>query len=183
MSHLQRNKWNLAVLRLQLSSCAALWNAAWTQPVGADRRGTEQTRSGAVPECTRIQWNPGVIPPDACVMQEDVMQNGSGADIFQFYSVSMLPAAVLCFYSVATPVIKRLTQQIRKASIFAGWRSTMQQSSTEQIEWDRKLDSDTTLKHLVNFRIKYSALMPDHISLNFINKLSLCAGAGQKSTD
>ncbi len=40
-----------------------------------------------------------------------------------------------------------------------------------------------TLQHLVNFRIKHSVLTSDHISLNFINKPSLCAEPGLKSTD
>ncbi len=59
----------------------------------------------------------------------------------------------------------------------------MQQFSTEQIEPDRKSDTDTTLNHPVNFRIKHSVLKPDHISLNFINKPSLCAESGLKSSD
>ncbi len=59
----------------------------------------------------------------------------------------------------------------------------MQQFSTEQIERDRKSDTDTALKHTDNFRIKHSMLTPDHISLDFINKLSLCAELGLKLTD
>ncbi len=45
---------------------------------------------------------------------------------------------------------------------------------------DRKLDTDATLKHPVNFRIKHSVLMPDYV--NFINKPSPCAEPGLKST-
>ncbi len=48
-------------------------------------------------------------------------------------------------------------QQIQEASVFAGCRSTTQQFSTEQIEWD----TDTTLQHLVNFRIKHFVLTLD----------------------
>ncbi len=59
----------------------------------------------------------------------------------------------------------------------------MQQYSTEQIEQDRKSDTDATLKHLVNFEMKHSLLMPNHISHNFINKLSLCAELGLMSTE
>ncbi len=36
---------------------------------------------------------------------------------------------------------------------------------------------------MANFRIKHFVLTPDHISLNCINKLSLCTGQGLKSTD
>ncbi len=91
-----------------------------------------------------------------------------------------LTAAALRFCSVAAPVIRSPLQQIHKTSIFVGWRSTI---IREQIQWDRKLDTDTTSKHLVNLRIKYSVLMPDHFSFNFINKLSLCAEPDLKSTD
>ncbi len=47
----------------------------------------------------------------------------------------------------------------------------MPDDGEEQIERDRKSDTDTALKHPVNFRIKHSVLASDHISLNFINKL------------
>ncbi len=40
-----------------------------------------------------------------------------------------------------------------------------------------------TLKHPVKFRIKYSMLTPDRISLNFINKPSLCAEPCLQSAD
>ncbi len=72
---------------------------------------------------------------------------------------------------------------MHKASVFAGWRSTTQQFSTEQMERDRKSDTDLTLKHPVYFRIKHSVLTPEHILLNFINKHLLCAEPGLKSTD
>ncbi len=87
------------------------------------------------------------------------------------------------FYSVAPPMIQNPPQQIRKASSFAGWWSTMQQFSIEQIEPNRKSDTETTLKHPVIFKIKHSVLTQGHISLNFINKPSLCAEPGLKSTD
>ncbi len=94
-----------------------------------------------------------------------------------------LAAASLHFSSAATRVIRSPPQQIGKASIFARCWSKTQQFSAEQIEWDSKSDTDTTLKHGVNFRIKHSMLTPDHTSLNFINKLSLCVEAGLTSTD
>ncbi len=87
-----------------------------------------------------------------------------------------LTAAAFCLYSIAALVIRSPPQQIRKASIFAGCRSTTQQLCTEQSERDRKSDTDTTLKCLVNSRQK-------HISQNFINNPSLCAEQGLKSTD
>ncbi len=59
----------------------------------------------------------------------------------------------------------------------------MQHFSTEQIRQDRKSDTDKTLKHPPNFRIKHSMLTPDHISPNFIYKLSLCVEPGQESAD
>ncbi len=68
-----------------------------------------------------------------------------------------------------------------RASIFAG--CTMQQFSSEQMGQDRKSYTDTTLKHSGKFRIQHTVLTPDHISLIFINKLSLCAEPGLKSTD
>ncbi len=47
------------VSQLQLSGCASLWNAAWTQQMGVDSwRSTEQTRHRVVPKRTCIQWNP-----------------------------------------------------------------------------------------------------------------------------
>ncbi len=88
-----------------------------------------------------------------------------------------------CVAFLLCSVIRSLPQQIHKASIFAGWRSTAQQFSTERIEQDRKSNTGITLKHLINFKIKHSVLTPDHISLNFINKLSFCAEPGLKSTD
>ncbi len=94
-----------------------------------------------------------------------------------------LSVAALHFYFTAASVMRTPPQQICKASIFAGCWSTMQQFSTEQIERDRKLDTDTTVKHPVNFRIKHSMLMPGHISLNFINKPSLIAETGLKPTN
>ncbi len=90
-----------------------------------------------------------------------------------------LASAELRFYSVAAPVIWSPPQQIHKASIFARWWSTSQEFNTKQIEWDRKSDTNTT----ENIRIKHSALKPDHISLNLINKTSVCVEPGLKSTD
>ncbi len=66
------------------------------------------------------------------------------------------------------------------------WQSTMQQFSTEQIEQDSKSNTDTTLKHPVNFRIKnekHFVLTPDQNLLNFIDKMSICVKPGLKSID
>ncbi len=70
-------------------------------------------------------------------------------------------------------------------------KSTMQQFSTEQIEWDRKSNTDQNIWLI--FRIKHSVLTPDHISLeaavdNFckqVSKLTLAVAwdtLGSKST-
>ncbi len=85
-------------------------------------------------------------------------QHGSRADTFQFLSMCVLPltAAALHFYSAAALVIQSPSQHIRKISVFVRWRSTKQQLSAKQIQRDRKSDTDTTLKHLVNFKIKHS---------------------------
>ncbi len=53
--------------------------------------------------------------------------------------------------------------------------------STEQTQRDRKSDTDTTWKHLVNFQ-KTLRVDADQISLIFIKKMSLCAELGLKST-
>ncbi len=66
---------------------------------------------------------------------------------------------------------------------FGGCWSTTQQFRTEQIKQDRHSDTDTVLKHAVHCQNKHSVLTPDHISLNFINKTSLCEEPGLKSTD
>ncbi len=72
-------------------------------------------------------------------------------------------------------------RQKHKASICVGCQSPTQQFSTEQIEWDRKSHTDTTLKHPVNFQnIKKSRLMLDCFSPNFIN---MCVRPGLKSID
>ncbi len=59
----------------------------------------------------------------------------------------------------------------------------MQQFSTEQIEQDRKSDTDATVKHPVNFQNK--TLCVDariYISLKFVNKTALCTEPGLQST-
>ncbi len=90
-----------------------------------------------------------------CVCSVSPLHHSSGANTFQLWSMSVLPLAVAVwrFYSIAAPAIRSPPQQTRKASIFAGWLSTMQQVSTTQIVQDMKSDTDTTLKYL-NFRIK-----------------------------
>ncbi len=84
---------------------------------------------------------------------EDLLSDVSAA-------VSAVPAGgsrlqiFIINYSDAATAIRSPPQQIHKANSFAGCRSTAQQFSTEQIEQDRESDTDTTLKHPVNFQEK-----------------------------
>ncbi len=65
-----------------------------------------------------------------------------------------LAAAALRSDSVTPPVIRSPLQQIYRTSIFAKWRSTTRQFSTEQIMRDRKLGTETKLNIRWIFKVK-----------------------------
>ncbi len=84
------------------------------------------------------------------------VRHGSRADTCPLWLMCVLPlaAATLHLYSVTATENRSPAQQICEASISDSCCSTTQPFSTEQIERDRKLDTDATLKSPINFQNK-----------------------------
>ncbi len=105
------------------------------------------------------------------------MLHGSGAERFHLVNVcASTGSAVLCFC---------LDPSAADSHGFC-FCQMIDNNAAIQLREDRtrqKLDTDTTLKHPVNFQNNTLCTKPDHILLNVIAKMSLCVEPGLKSTD